>query len=169
MIGKPAKQIDQLHPFDRLAVCRKDRRATNNDCQIPTIRTAMAENGSPQPKFTTDDERTYFLAELPVHPDLARVAGAHDGAHDEAHVALTDAERQILAFLENTAKSRSAIADHLGLKSRSGHLYKSLHNLREINLIELTIPDKPQSRDQKMRITDAGRRWLAAAGDGGGS
>jgi hypothetical protein len=28
-------------------------------------------------------------------------------------------------------------------------------------LIELTIPDKPQSRNQKMRLTEKGKAWLA--------
>ncbi|MHB8971018.1 MAG: ATP-binding protein [Pirellulaceae bacterium] len=35
---------------------------------IPTIWAAMAENGSPPPRFSTDEGRTYFLAELPIHP-----------------------------------------------------------------------------------------------------
>jgi predicted HTH transcriptional regulator len=28
----------------------------------------MAANGSPPPEFDTDDERTYFLIRLPIHP-----------------------------------------------------------------------------------------------------
>lgn len=30
----------------------------------------MPKNGSPEPVFETDDERTYFLAVLPVHPEM---------------------------------------------------------------------------------------------------
>jgi ATP-dependent DNA helicase RecG len=34
---------------------------------IPTMRSAMTENGSPPPGFATDEARTYFLVELLVH------------------------------------------------------------------------------------------------------
>jgi DNA-binding PadR family transcriptional regulator len=58
-------------------------------------------------------------------------------------------------------RSRPEIAEHLGLKSRSGHLYKSIDHLRNLGFIELTIPDKPQSRNQRMRLTEKGKAWLA--------
>lgn len=48
--------------------------------------------------------------------------------------------------------------------SRSGHLYKSI-DLRSLDFIELTIPDKPQSRNQKMRITEEGMAWLAKSNE----
>ena len=61
---------------------------------IPTMRTAMAENGSPPPRFATDEGRTYFFVELLVHPELPGIAKshvkAHDGAHVEAHVRAHD-------------------------------------------------------------------------------
>jgi ATP-dependent DNA helicase RecG len=34
------------------------------------IRNALKNNGSPDPLFETDDERTYFSATLFVHPDF---------------------------------------------------------------------------------------------------
>jgi predicted HTH transcriptional regulator len=37
---------------------------------IPTIRAAMAENGSLPPRFSPDEGRTHFLVELPVHPQM---------------------------------------------------------------------------------------------------
>jgi ATP-dependent DNA helicase RecG len=41
-----------------------ERRGTG----IPKIRREMRQNGSPDPRFDFDDERTYFRVTLPVHP-----------------------------------------------------------------------------------------------------
>jgi ATP-dependent DNA helicase RecG len=128
---------------------------------IPKIRRAMATNGSPPPRFSTDEGRTYFLVELPAHPKLAGVK-AHDEAHDEAHQELTEAEDKILSFVADRPRSRPEIAEHLGQKGRSGHLYKSIDRLRGLGFVELTIPDKPRSRNQKIRLAEEGAAWLAA-------
>jgi ATP-dependent DNA helicase RecG len=86
---------------------------------------------------------------------------AHHEAHDGAHEDLTDTEARILQFLAAEPRNRPDIANHLGLQSRSGHLYKAIDHLRNLRFVELTIPDKPQSKNQKMRITSIGRAWLA--------
>ena len=36
---------------------------------IPTMRKAMVANGSPQPTLETDEQCTYFLTVLSVHPE----------------------------------------------------------------------------------------------------
>jgi len=149
----------------RIGEFLKELDLTEGRCTgIPTMRAAMAENGSPPARFSTDQGRTYFLVELPVHPDLPGIGQAHEeahhGAHEEAHEELTETEAHIVRFVEKQPKSRPEIAIQLGLKSRSGHLYKAIDHLRSLGFIELTIPDKPQSKNQKMRITDKGRTWL---------
>ena len=40
---------------------------------IPKMREAMAGNGSPPPRLITDEERTYFRIELPIHPAFLQV------------------------------------------------------------------------------------------------
>jgi ATP-dependent DNA helicase RecG len=35
---------------------------------IPTIRKEMAKNGSPEPRFETDEHYTFFMTTLPIHP-----------------------------------------------------------------------------------------------------
>ena len=158
----------------RIGEFLKELDLTEGRCTgIPTMREAMAGNGSPPPRFSTDEGRTYFLAELPVHPEMPGVGQAHDGAHDrahdeahdEGHEELAETEARVLGFVESQPRSRPEIAEHLGLKSRSGHFYKAIDHLRNLGLLELTIPDKPQSKNQKMRITESGRAWLAAHGE----
>jgi len=58
--------------------------------------------------------------------------------------------------VESQPRSRLEIAEYLGLKSRSGHLYKAIDHLRNLDLLELTIPDKPKSGNQKLRLTKRG-------------
>jgi predicted HTH transcriptional regulator len=41
---------------------------------VHKIRRAMARNGSPPPRFTFDDDRTFFEVRLPIHPAHARPA-----------------------------------------------------------------------------------------------
>ena len=147
----------------RIGEFLKELDLTEGRCTgIPKIHEAMANNGSPPPKFSTDEGRTYFLVELPVHPQMVGVQvhdEGHDGGHDRV---LTETEQRILAFLKSNPRSRAEMAEMLGMKStRSGHLTKAMDKLRKVGFTELTIPDKPQSKNQKMRITQRGRTWLA--------
>lgn len=58
----------------RIGEFLKELELTEGRCTgIPKIRAAMKKNGSPPPKFSTDEGRTYFLVELPVHPKLPGV------------------------------------------------------------------------------------------------
>ncbi len=155
----------------RIGEFLKELDLTEGRCTgIPTIRQAMAENGSPPPKFSTDDGRTYFLAELPVHPemtgfDLGHVEGQERG-HDEGqdggqHPQLSETEAKILVFLARKPKSRAEIAEMLGMSSsRSGYLSRAIQQLRDAGLAELTIPEKPQSRNQRLGLTDKGEHTL---------
>ncbi|MHB0955678.1 MAG: hypothetical protein ACYC0X_04790 [Pirellulaceae bacterium] len=76
-------------------------------------------------------------------------------AHDRVHVELSETETAILVFLAIGAKSRLEIFEFLGVKtSRSGHLLRAIERFRDLNLAELTIPDKAQNTNQKLRITE---------------
>jgi ATP-dependent DNA helicase RecG len=45
----------------------------------------------------------------------------------------------------------------------SGELKKQIKRLLEFDLVEMTIPEKPQSSKQRYRLTDKGRQVLAGS------
>jgi len=61
---------------------------------------------------------------------------------------------------------REALQSALGLSDRKSFRERYLKPALADGLIEMTIPDKSNSRLQKYRLTDKGRQWLAQNGDG---
>ncbi len=66
----------------------------------------------------------------------------------------------MLLFLEKEPFGKKDLAKKLKHKSISGELKKRIKNLLNDDLIEMTIPEKPNSRLQKYRITDKGEKLL---------
>lgn len=67
---------------------------------IPKILRKMSENGSPEPKFEFDNERTYFRVILPAHPQYVVIYTLRNSAHLWA----TGNRKAALANLEQTLK-----------------------------------------------------------------
>jgi ATP-dependent DNA helicase RecG len=128
---------------------------------IPKILRAMRDNGSPLPEFETDEDRTFYLVRLPV-----RASTAQDTAQDTAQVTdpvadpFTDPVGQILALLRDGELSPKSLRQQLGLSHRQNFRDNYLHPAIDEGLIEMTIPDKPTSRNQKYRLTGKGRAAL---------
>lgn len=125
----------------------------------------MKRNGSPEPAFETDDDRTYFLAILPVHPEMKERGQAGGEAKGEVRgraggqargrateISLNDTEKAILEILKGGPCSTSELLDKLGLESRTGAFRKNVKNLMENNLIEYIYPDNPKHPNQKYRL-----------------
>jgi len=67
---------------------------------------------------------------------------------------------RVLRYLQTSSLSKAELSGHLSQKAISGQLNKVIRTLLVKGLIEYTIPDKPNSRLQKYRITADGVRTL---------
>lgn len=119
---------------------------------VPKILRVMQANGSPAPEFETDEERSHFLARLPVHAGFA----ATEAVTPEA----TPEMMRLLAALQGEM-GRAELMAVLELKDEKH--FRKHYQQAAIGLgpVEMTIPDKPRSPLQKYRLTDSGRQVLA--------
>ena len=113
------------------------------------------EQGLPEPQIVETGMRVRFTIPLPekilVQPAAVEVE-AQVKAQVEAQVDL-----HILVACATAPLSSAEIAATLGHKQLSGNLRKALPRLRSAGLLEYTLPEKPNSRLQKYRLTDKGR------------
>jgi len=72
----------------------------------------------------------------------------------------SDTTSRIIYILQHTPKSRNEIALSLGHKSISGAMKKAMTNLLSEGLIVYTMPNKPNSRFQKYRLTTKGQSHI---------
>lgn len=112
-------------------------------------------NGSPAPLFETDDDRLSFVIRLPVH--VAAI-----GENAPTPQVTTQVTMQVGALLSRMSgeMSRQAIQDALGLSNRERFRKTYLVPALEQGMIEMTLPDKPNSRSQRYRLTALGHQWL---------
>jgi len=67
---------------------------------------------------------------------------------------------KVLGLLLESNAGKAQLAKQLGHKSVSGELKKQITNLLTLEFIELTLPNIPNSPQQKYRLTDLGREQL---------
>lgn len=74
---------------------------------------------------------------------------------------------QVIQLLEvlKGSMSREALQSALFLQDRKSFRERYLGPAMVEELIEMTIPEKPNSRLQKYRLTDKGRHWLQLRGE----
>lgn len=150
---------------------------------FPKIYKAMKQNGSPEPTFETDEQRTYFLATLPIHYSLQGEAWAL--MNEEAPPSRSEyaEQQQILLhelgttlsqvcpksvpseegalIIRNLAQegpvSITRLMEWAGESNRTRFRKNYLNGLMNEDLIEFTIPEKPRSSKQKYRLSEKGK------------
>ncbi|WP_276503777.1 RNA-binding domain-containing protein [Terrimonas pollutisoli] len=115
---------------------------------FPTIYNSMHQNGSPKPIFDTDDDYTYFLAVLPIHPEF--LVSAEE---------VTEKELQVLLYCMKP-KKRAAILKKIGLSNHAKNYQKYIVPLIEKGWLAYTSPDIPTSPNQQYITTEKGKQVL---------
>ncbi|MDE6482339.1 MAG: putative DNA binding domain-containing protein [Rikenellaceae bacterium] len=136
---------------------------------IPSIKKALKDNGSPTAIFDTNEERSYFLIEIPCHPYFIKSTIVElpeikfpEIKLPEAHLPtfLTETTHIILKQIEKEPLSKSEIFKRLNISNQTYNKKKFLDPLIDSALIETTVKDKPKSRNQKYKITEKGLQVL---------
>ncbi len=120
---------------------------------VPKILRAMRQTGSPEPVFESDEDRTWFLVRLPAHERPANEADRQVTGQVTGQV--TDPVEQLVAALTGEM-SRAQMQAALQLRHRRHFATVYLRPALEAGLIEMTLPGKPTSRNQRYRRTAAG-------------
>ncbi|MDX2247358.1 MAG: ATP-binding protein [Bacteroidia bacterium] len=132
---------------------------------IPTIYKTMQNNGSPPPIFETDVDCTYFLTVIPAHSQF--IQKGYDPVRDQDDDYVNDAEQiynydyvaRVLKFAQ-TPKSKTEILTLLGYKNHFDNYRRYIAPLIDNHWLEMTIPHKPSSRNQKYRTTALGKKFV---------
>jgi ATP-dependent DNA helicase RecG len=156
----------------RIGEFLKELELTEGRCTgIPKIINAMRENGSPPPQFEFDEDHSYFMVRLPVHP-LARppvTAFRTDQVSPQVGGQVAgQVEDQVGGQVAKLIRAVDGEMSRLQMQAAVG--LKGLRHFREAYLIpaltagllEMTIPSAPNSRLQRYRLTQKGRIWVAA-------
>jgi ATP-dependent DNA helicase RecG len=138
---------------------------------IPKIRKALKNNGSPEPIFETDDDRSYFLTtfkprtfETFLVTDDGDFLVTDDGDKlvvSEKGTKLGLSEDQVrLLFACKEPRGIVELMQLVGRTNRTKFRDQVVNPLIEQGYLARTIPDKPTSSNQKYKITAYGEGML---------
>jgi len=129
---------------------------------------AALERLKQQQLITTQNDR-FALAEM-IRSRLeasqtgqephARAQDEAQEAQDEAQDVLSSWQLLILKACKESVRSSKELLAVAGYSSRTGNFKKGFQFLLEAGFLEMTIPDKPNSRYQKYRLTGKGKTML---------
>lgn len=163
---------------------------------LPIIHRSLEVNGSPPPIFETDDDRSYFVCTIFIHP-LSIAISNHSGEHgrnkdNELIIStiggisdilrsgrrlrrdqvepklLKDLETNYLRVLKlcENPQSRLSILKHIGLYNNSNNFNNYIKPLIVAELLNQTIPGKPTSKNQQYQTSEPGSKLVAIFNEG---
>lgn len=120
---------------------------------IPTILRAMERNGSEQPIFETDDDRTYLTVILPVQKSFIS-ADVIVVPHKKRRFTLGELKEKIIEILSaHGDMSSTELSQALGYSRPTPLVAQAIKELIKSGAISYLVPDKPTSKYQKLMIT----------------
>ena len=114
---------------------------------IPKIKRALKNNGSKEPEFETNEDRDYFITTIFMHEGFENEIKDRPRT-DEEPTKLTDQEIKILEFCKES-HSKKEIMEYMEYKHTRNFTLLYLKPLQEKGLLQMTIPDKPNHKNQK--------------------
>jgi ATP-dependent DNA helicase RecG len=114
--------------------------------------------GTPKPVLRYDPYDMWL--EFPFDPAYLKALRVGQGQSEQVTEQVTEQVARLLVALGGQTLSLQELMQSLGLSHRPNFLALHLRPALQANLIQMTVPDKPNSRLQKYRLTQAGRRLL---------
>lgn len=108
---------------------------------VPTVFRAMAENGSPEPRFEFDPDRTYFTVVLPAHPEHVELLALREAALAVAKGDRKGAIRRLEAASRSIPGAGAVSAMLVAELCRQGDLERAERVYREFRA-------RPERRDE---------------------
>ncbi|MBF0630472.1 MAG: putative DNA binding domain-containing protein [Magnetococcales bacterium] len=96
------------------------RLAEGRGTGLPKIFKAMRDNGSPDPRFDFNADRSYFRVTLPAHPEYVAISALRDAAHLLALGSREDAKIRIRDAWEQRPGSPALTAEWMRLLGKDG-------------------------------------------------
>ena len=165
----PDRSITDEHLENRILISRRYRNRRIGDflkeleivegrnTGVPLILSSMKNNGSGLPSFETEEDRSYFLTILPVHPYfLPGNKHSEKAASEKPSLRRTREElRGLISDLLAKQGNMSAneIAYALGYKTLNNTVRAVVNDMLKSGEVTYLYPDKPNSRNQKICIT----------------
>ena len=163
----PDRSITDEHLADRVLVSRRYRNrrigeflkeleiVEGRNTGVPLILSSMQNNGSGLPSFETDEERSYFLTVLPIHPIFLKQESSSIPERQSKQVSSRRNRGELRTLILDTLTaqgnlSTNELANALGYKKITDTLREVVNEMLLSGEVTHLYPDKPKSRNQKI-------------------